>query len=130
MTKRGLHNRNRSNRNSDFEVGYGRPPKSGQFKQGHSGNPSGRPRGRKSIGTMFEELLRESVVVREGGSRKRMSKVEAMLRGVFVKAIQGDAKAWKTLIDLAKEHGHFDYNPGTQNIEVTFVKSDGARSKL
>jgi hypothetical protein len=79
---------------------------------------------------MFEELLRESVVVREGGSRKRMSKVEAMLRGVFVKAIQGDAKAWKTLIDLAKEHGHFDYNPGTQNIEVTFVKSDGARSKL
>ena len=33
-----------SNDNDDYEVGYGRPPKSGQFKKGQSGNPKGRPR--------------------------------------------------------------------------------------
>lgn len=26
----------------DYEVGYGRPPKHGQFQKGKSGNPSGR----------------------------------------------------------------------------------------
>ena len=28
----------------DYEVGYGKPPKSGQFKKGISGNPPGRPK--------------------------------------------------------------------------------------
>ena len=28
----------------DDEVGYGKPPKSGRFKKGISGNPSGRPK--------------------------------------------------------------------------------------
>ena len=28
---------------NDDTVGYGRPPKSTQFKPGQSGNPSGRP---------------------------------------------------------------------------------------
>ena len=129
MTPKSPTKSNRG-RNGGYTVGYRRPPKSGQFKPGQSGNPSGRTRGRISVGTIFEDLLRESVVVREGGNTRRMSKVEAMLRGVFVKAIQGDAKAWKTLIDLAKEHGHFDYTPGTQSIEVTFVSPDGSRSKL
>jgi hypothetical protein len=30
---------------NDDEVGYGKPPKHGQFKPGKSGNPRGRPRG-------------------------------------------------------------------------------------
>ena len=26
----------------EYEIGYGKPPKSGQFKRGESGNPKGR----------------------------------------------------------------------------------------
>ena len=33
---------------SDYEVGYGKPPKDGQFKKGVSGNPSGRPKSQQT----------------------------------------------------------------------------------
>lgn len=35
---------NNSEGPANEEVGYGRPPKSGQFKKGQSGNPNGRPK--------------------------------------------------------------------------------------
>ena len=31
------------NDETDYEVGYGKPPKHTQFKRGQSGNPNGRP---------------------------------------------------------------------------------------
>jgi hypothetical protein len=31
--------------NSNYEIGYGKPPKHTQFKKGRSGNPNGRSRG-------------------------------------------------------------------------------------
>ena len=42
----------------DYEVGYGKPPKSRQWKPGQSGNPKGRPKGaRNRLGTQFLEAL-------------------------------------------------------------------------
>jgi Family of unknown function (DUF5681) len=32
------------NRDSDYQVGYGKPPQHTRFKKGESGNPAGRPR--------------------------------------------------------------------------------------
>jgi len=29
---------------NDYKIGYGKPPKSGQFKRGKSGNPTAAPR--------------------------------------------------------------------------------------
>ena len=41
----------------DYEVGYGKPPKSGQFKPGQSGNPKGRPKGAKNFKTELATVL-------------------------------------------------------------------------
>ena len=41
----------RVERSGDYEVGYGKPPVSGRFKPGQSGNPSGR---RKEVGPVRE----------------------------------------------------------------------------
>jgi len=41
----------------DYQVGYGRPPKAGQFQPGKSGNPNGRPKGRPSL---HEIILEEA----------------------------------------------------------------------
>jgi hypothetical protein len=44
---------------SDYKVGYGKPPKSGQFKRGKSGNPKGRPKGSLKLATDLAAELNE-----------------------------------------------------------------------
>jgi hypothetical protein len=39
------------------EIGYARPPVASRFKKGQSGNPLGRPKGKKNMATEFQEAL-------------------------------------------------------------------------
>jgi hypothetical protein len=74
-------------------VGYGKPPMENQFKKGQSGNPTGRPKGTPNFATAFEEALNEQVVVNEGGQRKTVGKIVAIIKQVVNKATQGDPRA-------------------------------------
>src|ERR1044071_1619790 len=62
------------------EVGYGKPPRSTQFKPGQSGNRAGRPRGSKNFATALEQELNSRVIVTENGRRKRVSKREVIAK--------------------------------------------------
>lgn len=75
------------------EVGYGRPPPEHQFKPGQSGNPKGRPKGRKSEAKMIEEVLYKKVAVRGPGGIRKISVYEAILNGVAQDSIKGNTRA-------------------------------------
>ena len=41
----------------DYVVGYGKPPLHTRFQKGRSGNPNGRPRGKKNMSTLLSAAL-------------------------------------------------------------------------
>lgn len=77
----------------DDEVGYGKPPRAHQFKPGQSGNPKGRPKGKKNEATMLEELLFRKIKIREGGRERRITLFEGMLRRFAEDLLKGNIKA-------------------------------------
>ena len=79
---------------TDYPVGYKRPPVHTRFKPGRSGNPMGRPKGRKSFPRVFEDILNEKVTVRHGDEVRKASPKEVMSRTVIQKAMKGDLKAF------------------------------------
>ncbi len=92
----------------DYEVGYGKPPRHSRFKKGRSGNPKGRPKGAKNLKTELEEELQEKIVVREGKTRKVVSKQRAMLKSLTAKAVQADPRASALVIDMIYRLLHAD----------------------
>jgi Family of unknown function (DUF5681) len=71
-----------------YEVGYGRPPRGGQFKLGQSGNPKGRP----SEATIWQTRLNEKIEVREGGRLRRITVREAIVLRCIEEALKGNIK--------------------------------------
>lgn len=84
----------------DYEIGYRRPPKHTRFKPGQSGNPKGRRKGAKNLKTDLAEELRETLIVTEGGQRRRVSKQRAMVKSLVARAIKGDPRAITLLGNL------------------------------
>ena len=82
-----------------YEVGYGKPPRSTQFKPGRSGNRAGRPPDAKNFATALEQELKSRVLVTENGRRKRISKREVIAKHLVNKAAGGDLKAIPLLLN-------------------------------
>lgn len=83
-----------------YEVGYGKPPKAHQFSPGQSGNPSGRPKGSRSLKTDLADELAELVSVIEGGRSRKLTKQQALLRRSINTALNGDSRTSIALLGL------------------------------
>lgn len=86
-----------SNQDEDEEldrdaIGYGRPPKATRFTKGRSGNPRGRPRGRRSE-IPYDSVLGQMVTVREDGRERRITAAEAFILQLTQKGLAGDSAA-------------------------------------
>jgi hypothetical protein len=87
------------NGDSDYPVGYGKPPQHTRFRKGESGNPSGRPKGSKNLTTLLEKELKQRVVVTENGRRRSITKQEAMVKHLVNKAVSGDRALMQLLLE-------------------------------
>jgi hypothetical protein len=89
------------------KVGYCNPPVHTRFKPGESGNPSGRAKGSQNLKTLFNKVLDEEISLREGADVKRITKAEAIVRGVVIGALKGDSRNTAILFRLAEQVGQF-----------------------
>jgi Family of unknown function (DUF5681) len=88
--------------NLPYEVGYGRPPKSGQFKKGLSGNSKGRPKGSKNLETIVQRESRQPVRINGPRGSRTVNKLEAAVMQIGNKAAQGDLPASREFINLVR----------------------------
>jgi len=87
----------------DYVVGYGKPPLHTRFQKGRSGNPNGRPRGRKNMSTLLSDALNGSVIVVENGRRKKITKREAIVTQLVNKSASADLKATQIVLAMLRD---------------------------
>ena len=87
----------------NYEVGYGKPPRHTRFQKGRSGNPAGRPRGKKNLATLLSDALDQKIIVVESGRRKKISKREAIVTQLVNKSASADLKATQILLAMLRD---------------------------
>ena len=85
---------------ADYDVGYGKPPEQHRFRSGSSGNPKGRPRGSKNLASLFAKLADQEITITENGHKRRVTKGEAVILQMLTKALSGDLRASKEVVQL------------------------------
>ena len=86
----------------EADVGYRKPPKTTRFTKGQSGNPGGRPRGRRREAP-YETVLGQMVNIREGGVERRVAAAEAFLLQLTKRGLEGDGAAAGATLAVIEE---------------------------
>ena len=106
-----------SDNSGDDKTGYGNPPKHTRFKKGQSGNPKGRPKKSKNVKPVLKEALDEPIQITLGGKTQTVTSLQAMIRHILVKALNGDLRAANMLLKEAN-----NYFPVIASTEVPEAK--------
>ena len=111
--------------------GYRNPPLGSRFRKGQSGNPRGRPRGRRKE-LPYEAVLGQKVIIRENGRERRVTAAEAFLLQLIKRGLDGDSAAARAAIaaigDIRGADVSVDYGP--TGIVVTFVSPGSVNTEV
>jgi hypothetical protein len=108
----------------DEKVGYGRPPKRTRFAKGRSGNPKGRPKDSPNVKTAIRRAVARPVSVRIGKKTVKMNPIDAIAHRLVQKALEGNLKAMRELVDLGGLQDEFANSAqrasivGTEDIDL------------
>lgn len=87
----------------DYDVGYCKPPKSGQFQPGQSGNPKGPKKGKRGLKTVLAEQLDAKMTIAINGQHVTSDRQSLMIHTLTAKAAAGDHRASQMVIDLVMQ---------------------------
>jgi len=86
---------------SEYEIGYGKPPRHSQFKKGVCANPSGRPKRRDiEIGNIVGSFLSAEAQYREKGRTRKTSRLELAIKRHVAAALNGDVGSAAMLLKM------------------------------
>ncbi|WP_431285576.1 DUF5681 domain-containing protein [Humitalea sp. 24SJ18S-53] len=121
-------------------VGYGRPPKAGQFRKGQSGNPRGRP---PKVAARTElvparyptrEALRAEaarlIAVTDASGRQTISIREAVIRSLSLAAMRGGILAQRTMLQLASDEDARFHEERRESFKFWEDYQTNARAKI
>jgi Family of unknown function (DUF5681) len=92
---------------SSYNVGYGKPPKGGQYRKGRTGNPRGKRKGEENLISAFKRHVQKRVKIKVGDKLHTITLAEAVILKNFNAALQNDAFAMGNIFRLAEESGEF-----------------------
>lgn len=109
----------------DYEVGYGKPPKSGQFKTGHK-RSKGRRKGSRNVRKIFEDELFAEQVILINGRRRKVSAMKLIFRTMKMAAMKGDPKmiaaAVATAMKLCPPPEEAEETPALNDAELALLR--------
>jgi Family of unknown function (DUF5681) len=111
---------------SDYDVGYGKPPKHSQFKKGVCPNPRGRGKRQDlNVGEIMNEVLNSKTEFRERGKLKKISRIELSVRRLVASAAKGDVSSAALLLKI-RAHAEKYHETGPTIIRIIggFVNLD------
>lgn len=77
--------------------------KRSQFASGDGRPRPGRPKGSKSLASIYNETAEASVILVQDGKKKRVSRKEAIIRQEAQQATKGDARARESYLSRLRE---------------------------
>jgi hypothetical protein len=89
---------------AEYEVGRGKPPRASQFQPGQSGNPGGRKKGSRNLKTIVLEVLDSEIEITEGGRRRTVPVVQALMLRQVQEGLRGQLRAIESLLDRYERH--------------------------
>lgn len=84
-------------------IGPGKPPKSGRFRKGQSGNPGGRPRKAGPASTTasaFNIIVDRTLTITRDGMAREVTVEEALQHRTYQAAIAGDRAAGREVLKM------------------------------
>jgi hypothetical protein len=72
-----------------------------RFKKGQSGNPAGRPKGRKNTAAPLRDAFLKAVRIRDGHGTRDVPKIVAATEVCLNNALKGDLKSYVKIMEIA-----------------------------
>src|SRR6195952_2226968 len=96
-----------------------------RFKKGQSGNPRGRPKGRKNRAAQFRDVLYRNILVKDGRGSRSVPKIIAAAEVCLNNAIKGDLPSFVKIMEIVHKLQLIENSPTTpeeiSEIRITYV---------